>query len=174
MPVVWWSAPDQNALREVEQLVAPLLKQARQQKPRNPRHVGRQRGRQDVGEVFGALGLDAGDLAQLVGKGPQGVEVFGDEELRILVGDDDEFVAAEERLAFAIIEQVRVVGGVERLDGMLERELRRLREREDRQQDGRPQQPDPIADQEIRIRNQSVNSRLLCHRGASCLKPTGN
>ena len=163
MPVVWLSGPTRMPRANSNSWERRCWNKADEQKSLNPVQIRRHHGSEDVGEVLGARFSNAGHLAQLVGKCPQCVEVLGRKQIGIGISHDDELVAAEERFAFAIVEQVRIVECVERLDRMLQRQLRCLRKRQRRQQDRGQQEPDAIADQKIRKRNKSVVSRTLGH-----------
>ncbi len=147
---------DQNAARQLDQAVATHLKEG----PHEPGDVGR---REDVGQVLRAFGLHAWDLAQLIRKTPHAGQAVGREQIRVLVDHDHELVAAKERLALAIVDQVRIVERVERLDRLFERELRRFDEGKRRNHRARDEQTDPIADQKVGQQGQSAESGRLRH-----------
>ncbi len=158
MPVVFAVRADQNAAGQLDQAVAAHLKE----RPHEPGDVRR---REHVGQVLRALGLHARDLAQFLRKGPHAGQAVGREQIRVFVDDDHELVAAKERLALAIVDQVRIVEGVERLDRLFERQLRRFDERKRRNHRARNEQTDPIADQKVGQQGQSAESGWLRHDG---------
>ena len=55
------------------------------------------------------------------------------DELRVLIGDENEFITAELGLAGDIIPQVRIIAGIQRFDGLIELELARRPRRQERE-----------------------------------------
>src|SRR5690606_34180375 len=77
------------------------------------------------------------------------LQPFAFQQLGIVVGDQDELISAEPPLGLLVVQQVRVVGGIEGLDRLIELKPHRNWDGQRGQQQGHQKQREAAADQNV-------------------------